>query len=99
MTPDTQHEGKTNSLETTTDEALFEQQFVFKNIHFNRFQVSSSIFSKHIWGVTFVSNCLLSQLYNFITIFLTASSKSVHSFILQHETHPAGNIMFLPSGQ
>ena len=99
MTPDTQHEGKTNSLETTSDEALFEQQFVFKNIHFNRFQVSSpSIFSKHIWGVTFVSNCLLSRYSTTLLPFSSQFLLSVHSFILQHETQP-GNIMFSPSGQ
>lgn len=39
ITPDTQHSGKTNPVETSSDTAEINQQLVFNNIHYNRFQI------------------------------------------------------------
>jgi len=41
MFPDNEHSDTTNCVDTTTDTAEFQQQIIFNNIHFQRFEISS----------------------------------------------------------
>ena len=51
MIPDKEHASETKTVSTKSEQADIYQEIIFKNIHFNRFQVRGNLEKKNIFNV------------------------------------------------